>query len=587
MSFLMQAAKTVWWGRAAYFWPTWITITVVSAICVAWIVGRAETPIGYKPEKTSTAGTSRAGWSRGAVAALTLLGLFLVAYIVLALIWENFTYSDNSMFTLHILRGHDLAPPIWSTNGRFFPLGHQEFNILRHFTLTAIGYHLLPIAQLLLLSGVLLILDGELNVTARACLTTFVLITPGILVCFTGLIYPDRNVIFWLACLVLFVKRFEETQYTAWAVAAAVCAQIMIYYKETAFLLLLGFAIGRLILRCWDRNRPRLDFSRLREKESRLDLCLAFLGLIFLLYFAAVMFPHWNMQYANEYRVPLTKIIFDYIKMDMLAWLFVAVVLGRTYLILGHRVKPLPLWDGLALGGLACFTSYIYLRMFSAYYLAPVDLIAVLYLGRLVILSWGLRGVTSKAAIMVLLCAVLLQDVSLSTFRMFERKNVIHGKAEIARAIQTELQDGAGNEQRVFFPFASPYRVMEFASYLNYLGVSLEGLRLRSAEPRGVVLISKAAHKDGPCVGYEHIVCHAGSRPEPGDLVIVLPDDDASLAKVAPYRDGGGVLFSYEPHPRIPRWLYPLVRHLHVASYAFAQKKLPDRWLNGSVTLWK
>ena len=119
--------------------------------------------------------------------------------------------------------------------------------------------------------------------------------------------------------------------------------------------------------------------------------------------------------------------------------------------------------------------------MYSAYYLAPVDLIAVLYVGRFVILSWGKRGLWSKAAIIALLCAVLFQDVTLSAFRMFERKNVIHGKAEIASAIKAHQQNGTGKAQGIFFPFASPYRVKEFASYLNYLGVPMEGVDLNPA----------------------------------------------------------------------------------------------------------
>ena len=59
-----------------------------------------------------------------------------------------------------------------------------------------------------------------------------------------------------------------------------------------------------------------------------------------------------------------------------------AVVIGRFYLILRRRVTPSLLWDGLALGGAACFLGYIGLRLFGSYYLAPVDLIAILYIGR-------------------------------------------------------------------------------------------------------------------------------------------------------------------------------------------------------------
>ena len=106
---------------------------------------------------------------------------------------------------------------------------------------------MLSIVQLLIFSCILLILDTELCITARAALAILVLLTPSVLSSFSGLNYPERNVLFFFACLVLSVKRFEQTQAIAWAVAAAVSAQIMIYYKETAGLLLLGFAAGRLI----------------------------------------------------------------------------------------------------------------------------------------------------------------------------------------------------------------------------------------------------------------------------------------------------------------------------------------------------
>jgi hypothetical protein len=57
-------------------------------------------------------------------------------------------------------------------------------------------------------------------------------------------------------------------------------------------------------------------------------------------------------------------------------------------LILRRRAAPLPLWGGPAAGGAAYFLAYLYLRLFSQYFLAPADLIALLCTGRLAILSW-------------------------------------------------------------------------------------------------------------------------------------------------------------------------------------------------------
>src|SRR5262249_25115966 len=314
----------------------------------------------------------------------------------------------------------------------------------------------------------LLILDAELSITARAALAILVLLTPSIFISFSSLEVSERNVLFFLACLVLCIKYFEQTQSIGWAVAAVVCAQIMIYCKDSAFLLLLGLGAGRLILRCRNWGHACWDYNRLWSREGRLDLCLASLAALFLLFYFAVMGIHRNMDYAHQFQRPLAEIELAYLRVDLLAWLFVAVVLGRIYLILRHRAAPLLLWDGLAFGGVACFLAYQVLRLFSARYLAPVDLIAVLYVGRFVVLSWGKMWSWSKVAALVLAFTVVLQAVSVSTLAAFERKNAIHAKVEIASVVETRYRSGGETALRLFFPFSNPYVIAEFGSYLNY-----------------------------------------------------------------------------------------------------------------------
>jgi hypothetical protein len=208
------------------FWPVWIPMTAAAAVFVACAVGWAANPIAQKPS-VSFIRIDRKG-SRGAAAAMTLLGLFLAGYIAMILAWETFTNRDNSILTLYTLRGHDIAPLIWPQNGRFFPLALQEFNLIRHFTDTITGYHAVRIAQLLIFSWVLLILDDELSINARVAILLLALITPSILTSFSGLLNAEANVLLCIVCLALFVKRFEQTQSVAWAVAAAVCVQIML-----------------------------------------------------------------------------------------------------------------------------------------------------------------------------------------------------------------------------------------------------------------------------------------------------------------------------------------------------------------------
>jgi hypothetical protein len=578
---LLQLAKVVF--KARLFWPIWLATTITAAVAVARLVRRGTAPKLAGPEKLHAASPPRISGRRDR-AALALLAFFLLGYIVLILRWEDFAYLDNSMFTLGFLQGHDLGPPIWREYGRFFPLGHQEFDIIHHFTSSVVGYHALPILQLLAVCGILLVLDDELSVAVRAGLIALVLVTPAMVASFGGLIYTERNVVLWLALLVLSLKRFDETSSAHWAVGAVICAQFMIYYKETAFLLLWGLAFGRLILRLRDHDRAGWEFARLRDKPSAVDFCLGALGAIFLLYYATSMLPHPNIQYVREEGVTTSTVILSYLKLDLLPWLLTVVVCSRAYLILRGKVNPAPLWDGLAWGGVAVFAAYLYLGLFSAYYLAPVDFIAILYIGRLAHLRWPRLGWGTRAALAALCVLVLFQNLTLSAVRLYERKNVIHAKAAIASVVKAQCERNRG--MKLFFPFADPYEVMEFAAYLSYRGVPVEGVPVGPVVSTRVMLLSPSVERAGPCVPYEQIVCRPASAAEHGDLVVILPDDDASDAETTVYYRGGELLFSCEPRPRLPGWLKPLERAAHIASYAFAQETLPDRWLDASVTLW-
>ena len=603
MDLFAQIHKAVHANPSARFYIVWIMITAAAVIYVVRVVGPGAPPMVRRIENVPIphTRTPRSVW-RGSLIAPALLALFLACYMALMLTWEDFAYYDDSMFTAVTLMGHDIVPTIVRESGRFF-IGGQEFDLIRHFTDANKGYHLLPIAELLIFSYILLILDSELSITARAALAILPLLTPSILISFSMPPAPEHNVLFLLAGLALSVRRFEQTRLIAWAVAAVVCAQIMIYYKETSFLLILGFAVGRLILRCRNVREAGWDYQRLWDKESRLDWCLAALAVLFLLFYFAVMGIlalmgthegiHGSMGYAVERQRLLREIVFAYLRLDLLAWLFIAVVLGRIYLILRHRVAPSLLWDGLAFGGVACFLGLVVgLRIFGATYLAPVDLIAALYVGRFAVLSWNKMRSWGKLATSVLALTILLQDVSFSAFAVFERKNVIHGKAQIASVVRTQYRNRGEDTLRLFFPFASRYVIMEFASYLNYRGVPVEGAVSAAGGRNGVVLVTPALAEDGRCwTAGPDFRCRAASGPAPGDLVIVLPDDEASFSEASLYRDRGEPLFFYEPYPSIPHWLYSLaadlVGRLTIAAFRYTHKTLSDRWMDASVTVWR
>ena len=107
MSFFEQILKALLPMRNAFFWPIWITITAAAAIGLAAAVGQA--PRGQKKRPINLILTWRQVGTPGAVAALTLLAVFLASYIAMTLAREDFAYSDDAQFIDVTLRGHDIA----------------------------------------------------------------------------------------------------------------------------------------------------------------------------------------------------------------------------------------------------------------------------------------------------------------------------------------------------------------------------------------------------------------------------------------------------------------------------------------------
>ena len=57
------------------------------------------------------------------------------------------------------------------------------------------------------------------------------------------------------------------------------------------------------------------------------------------------------------------------------------------------------------------------------------------------------------------------------------------------------------------------------------------GNALRRVDNTGFTLAMSAVTEDGRCVKWSSLKCHTVKGPDRGDLAIVLPDDEASLAE--------------------------------------------------------
>lgn len=533
-------------SRDGLFWACWCSLTIASAICTAFVVRPVS---GYASQQWT--GIRKA--SRKTSFSIAILALFLGAYATVILAKEDFAMYDNSQFTVYSIRGINLPVRIAPEDGRFWPLGLQEFNVIGRFTKSIAGYHAFSILELVVLALVLFNLDAKLRPGFRLITTIFAVTASAVAVSFTGLIFPERNIVLLLACLLLFIKLYEQTHSTRWAVAAIIVAQVMLYLKEPVFLLLSGFALARIALRIWKIPDARSVFERVWDKENRLDLCIVAVSMIFAASYSLMMFFYPKAQYLAAHRVPAMEALQYYASADLLVCTLAAVTGMRIYRIVRRTSQADLLWDGLACGGLIYFASYLAIGMTSSYYLAPVDLIAVLYLGHLLGSTWSTLSSRARISAVALGTVLFAQSLGHAAFHVLARKFQIRQKSAIAHLIQEERERSQGSTLDLYFPLATPYIVSEFAAYMSYRGLPVEEDNVTPITPTPIRIFSANIAQDGRCVRWRNFICHAGPAGSP-NLVIVLPED-GSPPQYALYRKFEEDLFNRDPRIRPPRWI--------------------------------
>jgi len=235
------------------------------------------------------------------------------------------------------------------------------------------------------------------------------------------------------------------------------------------------------------------------------------------------------------------------------------------------------LWEPLAAGAVGYFFAVFALGLYSGYYTAPVDLIAVLYTGRLA-LAWIAQPARARVFVVATVFLILmLHNAAYSAFRVMETKSLIAVKEQLA----DYLKSHAGETDRIelFFPYATRFHLMGISSYLNYRGIQIAGHKAAStAAGPGVVIEGRGEYPLDRCVDYRTYVCRHVDSPGEGAWIVVMPDDDASMADVEHAGQGSALLFSAEACGMCERegsWF----RRLHAVSQEYWNRPLPGHWL--------
>ncbi len=529
------------------FWPVWL-FTLAAALYIGF--------------SSSDNWRSREPFTMLNAGSYAIAG-FVLPYVAFLLWGVDFAYYDNDVLLEYTVSGKLSPLGIWPYQGRFFPLFAQEFNALALIAPTPVCYHAFAALQLVAFCWLLNVALSDIPVAWRVGAVAALIMSNSVGLVFADLIYTERNVVLWLAVLIVALRRFDQSPSRLNVVAALVAAQVALYYQELVLLLVATVALTRLAV-AWRREGPvRWRWLTTRPLEVGLLVCCA----VFVTQFAVSMLSVDPVAYALERaRVGPVHLALQYARTDPLLLVLVAGLALRAGQV--RRLADLdPVWDSLALGALVYFIALVLTGLPGTRYAGPVDTIALLFAVRQAA-AWSRTMPLGRWAIGTLAVVLALAVTIFGAVRLLEYKSVVRGTVKLVQFVEQYSASHPG-ELRLYFPNTAGWRMMNVASYMRYRDQRVFE-RVRFLGPH--------EFPGGQCVSYLSYRCERALAPEPGDLVVQLPDDPERVEMPR-----AELQFQYELLPgglpaAVSRLVYP-------AAPLYDGREMPKGWLTATAAV--
>lgn len=292
-------------------------------------------------------------------------------------------FSDDDIFITAYLIGEPFPAPIWPHNGRYFPMGHQEWRLF-YWATEAWEFHLFAVLQYA--AFCLLLRDAlwQLGVKAVSALL-FVVGLPPVVVTFSHIVVPDRNQLFLWAFWLVGYLRWEAHRSILVGLLAVFCASLSLYYKEPTFLFYSGFVLVNILV---SEGAKQGFWDAVRRHWCDIGVLLS-CGMFAALYFRKMGFATLTSGNAyNGHKLDLSKILPTLKQVTVSEPLLIPLIVGGFALIaVGRQFKSrlATMSIGLWLGAFLYSATMIGSGLVGKYYYAlPLTVFAIVVLVRLI-----------------------------------------------------------------------------------------------------------------------------------------------------------------------------------------------------------
>jgi len=548
----LSAGHNPWW------WLLPVLIVPPAALVAAWALTRsATTPAA--PCLVPSRATRFDRW--------TVVGaaLFVVAYVYAMFLNDELVGIDIAHLTVNRI----IDPVIAPESGRFFPLGFQAYNLIGAFGKSVALYHAWATFELFVVALCVRLLLREVPLRYGVLAIVYVITLPSIAYVFMNVPYPERDIIVCIALWMVALERFRRTEGRVAFVASLILAQLLLYQKETSFVLLGAWSGATLLHRFLNGTQRRLVD---RVRASSLELAHLALCVTFLAVYAVVILPHVTVSYAASGAAngASYRALLYFARNDLVIVATTATLAWRI-----ARRRQVDPWDCLAIGAIAFAAAFIKLGMARDYYLAPADFVGVLYVGRILCQLLPAWPRVASAGLSAALLLSFVHNLSSNADWWSARRSTVAAYVQLEDFLRREAGSRPERAVTLYFPQPGGFEVMEFAAFLHFRGwTAKDGPAPLMENGPSFTLKSRHRYRAERCFPSQAFRCRPAAQPEPGDLVVLLPGRSVTLEELSRWYAHSEPVFFHASRS------LPAVRAMRsLATGALADISLPETYV--------
>lgn len=448
--------------------------------------------------------------------------LIVMVYGIVIPLSANFSVIDDHGLLDTLLIGREMPLFVIPEIGRFFPLNGYEYSLISNISASPFAFYLYNAFQFFVIVFLLYkILESveDKNKYVGMLLIVLLMFSPGFVTGWLRLFVPERSELFFLVVFLFFFIKYQKEQKTLYLLLGLISANIALYYKEPAFLMLGSFAFFHIVL----------GWKEINFKQKLFDYLLMFSAFVFaLVYFFVVYIHKGDTLYGTTTVNPvlqLAKTIFNYSLHDpLLIFILLPLVMWRVYAIIKNR-RPNHLFDSMLFSSSIYILVFLKLNMFAHHYLLPAYAFGLVAIAFFVFSEQIYKKILFKVLIGISVFFTLLSSFPAGLHLFSHYKNVPNNFQNTLTFLDAYIDKHSkeGNKISIFLDGINRNGGEvhhSFIKYLEYKGLNSNQFDIKSDQDDNGILPIVPPKNDANYTIWKQTTASAINE---GDLIVVIP----------------------------------------------------------------